>query len=173
MSADFSGVDAVLSAGLADPKRTFIEGASYGGYLTSWIVTHSERFRAAVAQVPVTNLELEYTLSESPNILRRFFGERPTMDPALLAQESPLSYVSQERTPLLLVIGLRDTRAPYVQAIEFYKALAERGAPVRLLADPLAGHGPDDPRGFMDWWSATAAWFARYGGLPIPDAKLP
>jgi dipeptidyl aminopeptidase/acylaminoacyl peptidase len=173
MNADFAGVDALFSAGLADPKRTFIEGGSYGGYLTAWIVTHSDRFRAAVAQVPVTNLELEYTLSESPNILRRFFGDKPATDPTLLAQQSPLSYVSQERTPLLLVIGLRDTRAPYVQAIEFYKALAESGAPVRLLADPLAGHGPDDPQGFLEWWSATAAWFARYGGLALPDAKLP
>jgi dipeptidyl aminopeptidase/acylaminoacyl peptidase len=172
-SADFAGIDALLSAGLADPKRAFIEGGSYGGYLTSWIVTHSDRFRAAVAQVPVTNLELEYTLSESPNILRRFFGQKPTTDPALLAQQSPQSYVSQERTPLLLVIGLRDTRAPYVGAIEFYKALLENGAPVRLLADPLAGHGPDDPQGFVDWWSATVAWFARYGGLTIPDARLP
>jgi dipeptidyl aminopeptidase/acylaminoacyl peptidase len=173
MAADLAGVDAVLSGGLADPKRTFVEGGSYGGYLTSWIVTHSDRFRAAVAQVPVTNLELEYTLTESPNILRRFFGQKPTTDPALLAAQSPQSYVTQERTPLLLVIGLRDTRAPYVGAIEFYKALLENGAPVRLLADPLAGHGPDDPQGSIDWWSATIAWFARYGGIPIPDGKLP
>lgn len=173
MAADLNGIDAVLGSGLADPKRTYIEGGSYGGYLTSWMVTHSDRFRAAVAQVPVTNLELEYTLTESPNIVRRFFGQKPTTDPALLAQQSPQNYVAQERTPLLLVIGLRDTRAPYVAAIEFYKALLENGAPVRLLADPLAGHGPDDPQGFMDWWSATIAWFARYGGLALPDGRLP
>jgi dipeptidyl aminopeptidase/acylaminoacyl peptidase len=63
--------------------------------------------------------------------------------------------------------------APYVQAIEFYKALAENGAPVQILADPKAGHGPNDPQGFMDWWSSTVAWFARYGGIPIADGKLP
>ena len=173
MAADFAGIDALLNSGVSDPKRTFIEGGSYGGYLTSWVVTHSERFRAAVAEVPVTNLQLEYALTESPNIVRRFFGEKPMTDPALLAQQSPQSYVAQERTPLLLIIGLRDTRAPYVAAIEFYKALLENGAPVQLLADPLAGHGPGDPQGFIDWWSAAAAWFARYGGLAIPDAKLP
>lgn len=173
MAADLAGVDAVLSAGVGDSKRTFIEGGSYGGYLTSWIVTHTDRFRAAVAQVPVTDLELDYTLSESPNITRRFFGAKPATDPALLAQQSPLSYITQERTPLLIIAGLRDTRAPYVQAIEFYKALAERGAPVQMLADPEAGHGPDDPHGFIDWWSATVAWFARYGGVAIPDARLP
>jgi dipeptidyl aminopeptidase/acylaminoacyl peptidase len=173
MAADFAGIDALLNSGIGDTRRTFVEGGSYGGYLTSWIVTHSDRFRAAVAQVPVTNIELEYTLTESPNILRRFFGDKPTTDPALLAQQSPQSYVTQARTPLLLVIGLRDTRAPYVAGIEFYKSLLENGAPVRLLADPLAGHGPDDPQGFMDWWSATVAWFERYGGLALPGAKLP
>ncbi len=173
MSADLAGVDAVLAGGVGDPKRTFIEGGSYGGYLTSWIVTHSNRFRAAVAEVPVTDLGLDYALSESPNITRRFFGDKPMVDPAALAQQSPLDYVTQERTPLLLIVGLRDTRAPYVQAIEFYKALAENGAPVQILADPKAGHGPNDPQGFMDWWSSTVAWFARYGGIPIPDGKLP
>lgn len=173
MAADLAGVDAVLASGAGDAKRTFIEGGSYGGYLTSWTVTHSNRFRAAVAEVPVTDLGLDYALSESPNITRRFFGAKPMLDPAALAQQSPLEYVAQERTPLLLIIGLRDTRAPYVQAIEFYKALAENGAPVQILADPKAGHGPDDPQGFLEWWSSTIAWFARYGGIPISDGKLP
>jgi len=173
MAADLAGVDAVLASGVGDPKRTFIEGGSYGGYLTSWIVTHSDRFRAAVAQVPVTDLALDYALSESPNITRRFFGDKPMLDPAALAAQSPLDYVVHERTPLLIIVGLRDTRAPYVQAIEFYKALAENGAPVQILADPKAGHGPNDPQGYMDWWSVTVAWFARYGGIPIAEGKLP
>jgi dipeptidyl aminopeptidase/acylaminoacyl peptidase len=173
MRADMDGVDALFAARIGDPARSFIEGGSYGGYLTSWIVTHTQRFRAAVAEVPVTDLELDYALSESPNITRRFFGAAPSRNPELLAQQSPLRYVAQERTPLLLIVGLRDTRAPYVQAIEFYKALYENGAPVRLLADPDAGHGPNDPTGFMAWWSATAAWFAQYGGIAIPDARLP
>ena len=173
MSADVAGVNALYGTGVGDPKRTFIEGGSYGGYLTSWIVTHTDRFCAAVAEVPVTDLELDYALSESPNITRRFFGANPTTNPQLLALQSPLHYVTQERTPLLLVAGLRDTRAPYVQAIEFYKALAENGAPVRMLADPDAGHGPNDPQGWTAWWSVTAAWFAQHGGIAIPDAHLP
>lgn len=136
-------------------------------------MTHTDRFRAAVAEVPVTDLQLDYALSESPNITRRFFGAKPTLDPALLARQSPLTYVDRMRTPLLLIAGLRDTRAPYVQAIEFYKALAENGAPVRMLADPKAGHGPDDPQGTMAWLGAIAAWFAQYGGIAIPGATLP
>jgi dipeptidyl aminopeptidase/acylaminoacyl peptidase len=173
MSADFAGLDAVNAMGVGDPARTFIEGGSYGGYLTSWIVTHSQRFRAAVAQVPVTDLLLEYTLSESPNITRRFFGAKPTTNATLLAAQSPQTFVADEHTPLLVIAGLADTRAPYMQAIEFFKSLAEQGAPVRMLADPKAGHGPSDPQGVMAWQAATMAWLAQHGGIAIPDAKLP
>jgi dipeptidyl aminopeptidase/acylaminoacyl peptidase len=173
MAADLAGIDAVNASGVGDPARTFIEGASYGGYLTSWIETHTDRFRAAVAQVPVTDLMLEYTLSESPNITRRFFGDKPTTDPKLLAAQSPLTFVAQARTPVLVMAGLADTRAPYMQAIEFYKALVENGAPARMLADPIAGHGPNDPQGAMEWWSAVTAWIAEHGGIAVPDARLP
>ncbi|HEX8807166.1 MAG TPA: S9 family peptidase, partial [Candidatus Aquilonibacter sp.] len=173
MAADIAGLDAIEATGIGDPSRTFIEGGSYGGYLTSWIVTHTTRFRAAVAQVPVTDLLQEYTLSESPNITRRFFGDRPATSQSLLAEQSPLTYASQEKTPLLIIVGLADTRAPYTQAIEFYKTLAEFGAPVRMLADSKAGHGPFDPQGIMAWLSATAAWIAQHGGIAIPDASLP
>ncbi len=173
MAADMRGVDALAASNIGDPARTFIEGGSYGGYLTSWIVTHSTRFRAAVAQVPVTDLLQDYTLSESPNITRRFFGDKPAANQALLIAQSPLTFASQEKTPLLIIAGLADTRAPYTQAIEFYKTLAEDGAPVRMIADAKAGHGPDDPQGVIDWFGATMAWLGQHGGIVIPDATLP
>ncbi len=173
MAADLAGVDALNAAGIGDPARTFVEGGSYGGYLTSWIVTHSDRFRAAVAEVPVTDLMLEYTLSESPNITRRFFGATPATNPQLLAAQSPLTYAAQEHVPLLIVAGLADTRAPYMQAIEFYKALAENGAPVRMLVDPIAGHGPNDPKGLTEWYGVIVAWIAAHGGIATADASLP
>lgn len=173
MADDMAGIDAVLKSGVGSPRRLFIEGGSYGGYLTTWMVTHTDRFKAAVAQAPVTNLLLDYTLGVSPNITQRFFGLHPTAHAALLAAQSPQTYVSRMHTPLLLMIGLKDTRAPYVQVIEFYKMLAERGAPVRLLADAQAGHGPSDPRGYMLWWRATMAWLAAHGGPHVPGATLP
>lgn len=168
-----AGIDAVLASGVGDKARLFLQGASFGGYLTSWIVTHDHRFKAAVASVPVTNLLLDYTLSESPNITRRFYGDKPAMNAALLARDSPITYASATRTPLLIQIGLRDLRAPYVQAIEFYKAVAEAGSEVRLLADSEAGHGPDDPKGVLQWQQAALGWFAAHGGPALPGAALP
>lgn len=162
MRDDLAGIAAVLELGIGDPHRLYIEGTSYGGYLTSWIVTHTNRFRAAVAEVPVTNLELDYALTRSPNIERRFFGARPLLDPGLLREESPLTYAGSMHTPLLIIAGLLDNNAPDAQAVEFYKALAERGKPVRMLVDPKAGHGPDDPDGIIAWWRATVHWIETH-----------
>lgn len=173
MTDDLAGVDAVLRSGVSKADRLYIEGGSYGGYLTSWTVTHDHRFKAAVAAVPVTNLGLEYALSESPNIVRRFFGAKPLTDPVLLAKESPVTYASGDTTPTLVMIGLLDTRAPYAQAIEFYKAVAESGTQAQLMADSKAGHGPNDPRGLVLWTQATAAWFVQHGAPAIPDAVMP
>ncbi len=172
-SDDMAGIDAVLASGVSTPQNLFIEGGSYGGYLTSWMITHSDRFRAAVAAVPVTNLLLEYTLSESPNITRRFFGAKPSLDQALLNRESPIAYVAHENTPLLVMIGLRDTRAPYAQAIEFSKSVAEHGTETKLFADDRAGHGPDDLQGAVLWLQAQMAWLIAHGAPPIPGVAMP
>ncbi len=173
MADDMAGVAAVLRSGVGDPHKLYLFGGSYGGYLTSWIVSHTNRFKAAVAWVPPTDLLLEATLSESPNIMQRFFGMKPTLGAPLLAAQSPQTYVARMHTPLLLMIGLQDTRAPYAQAIEYYKTLAERGAPVALLADPQSGHGPEDPQSAGLWLSATMGWIASHGGPPVLDAVLP
>jgi len=173
MADDLAGVAAVLASGVGDKDRLFLEGGSYGGYLTAWIITHDHRFKAAVAAIPLTDLLLDYTLTESPNITRRFYGARPALDPGLLSRDSPITYAGATRTPLLVMIGLLDTRAPYVQGIEFYKAVAESGAETRLLADAQAGHGPSDPKGVLAWNQAIVGWFAAHGGPALPGAELP
>jgi dipeptidyl aminopeptidase/acylaminoacyl peptidase len=169
-----AGVDAVVAAQPVDSQRLFLYGASYGGYLTSWIVTHTARFHAAVAATPVTDLLLSYTLTQSPNIQRRFFGQKPIADNQdTLMDQSPVRYARSLQTPLLLVAGLKDTQAPYTQTIEFFKILREEGKDVALLAYPNAGHGPANPLGLLDWTAHVAGWFAARGGLSIGDAKPP
>lgn len=169
-----AGIEAQVAAQAVDSQRLFLYGASYGGYLTSWIVTHTDRFRAAVAAIPVTDLLLDYTLTQSPNIQRRFFGQKPIADNQnVLMDQSPVRYARSLNTPLLLVAGLKDTQAPYTQTIEFFKILREEGKDVALLAYPNAGHGPDDPLGSLDWIAHIAGWFAAHGGVAIGDAKPP
>jgi dipeptidyl aminopeptidase/acylaminoacyl peptidase len=103
----------------------------------------------------------------------RVLPSRCDREALLLRRDSPVTYASAAKTPLLVVIGLRDTRAPYVQAIEFYTALAENGAETRLLVDSQSGHGPGDPKGIVIWMQATVGWFAAHGGPALPGATLP
>jgi dipeptidyl aminopeptidase/acylaminoacyl peptidase len=174
MADIMAGIDAIAATQSVDPERLFLYGASYGGYLTSWIVTHTDRFRAAVAAVPVTDLLLSYALTQSPNIQRRFFGQKPLADNQdTLMDQSPVRYARSLHTPLLLVAGLKDTQAPYTQTIEFFKILREEGKDVALLAYPNAAHGPNDPLGVLDWTAHVVGWFAARGGVSIGDAKLP
>ena len=174
MADVMAGIDAVIAGQSIDSQRLFLYGASYGGYLTSWVVTHTDRFRAAVAAIPVTDLLLDYTLTRSPNIQRRFFGQKPIADNQnVLMDQSPVQHARALHTPLLLVAGLKDTQAPYTQTIEFFKILREEGKDVALLAYPNTGHGPDNPLGALDWTAHIAGWFAAYGGVSIGDAKLP
>jgi acylaminoacyl-peptidase len=174
MSDVMAGIDAVAAAQHIDSQRIFLYGASYGGYLTSWIVTHSDRFRAAAAGVPVTDMILHYTLAQSPNIQRRFFGEKPVADnQTRMLEQSPVRYARSLHTPLLLLAGLKDTQAPYTQTIEFFKILREEGKDVELLAYPNAGHGPDTPQENLDWLAHIAGWFAAHGGISTPDLKSP
>ena len=174
MADVMAGIDAVAAGQSIDLERLFLYGASYGGYLTSWTVTHTDRFRAAVAAIPITDMLLQYTLTQSPNIQRRFFGQKPIADNRdVMMDQSPLRHARSLHTPLMLVAGLKDTQAPYTQTIEFFKVLREEGKEVALLAYPNAAHGPDDPRGALDWTAHIAGWFAAHGGISINDAKLP
>jgi dipeptidyl aminopeptidase/acylaminoacyl peptidase len=174
MADIMAGIDAVAGNQSIDVDHLFLYGASYGGYLTAWMVTHTDRFRAAVAAIPVTDMLLNYTLTQSPNIQRRFFGQKPIADNQdALSDQSPVRYARSLHTPLLLVAGLKDTQAPYPQTIEFFKVLREEGKDVALLAYPNTGHGPDTPLGTIDWTAHVAGWFAAHGGVPIRDATLP
>ncbi|MDB5093020.1 MAG: putative family peptidase [Candidatus Eremiobacteraeota bacterium] len=164
------------ATGTIDATRMFVEGTSYGGYLTGWTVTHDDEFRAAVAGFPVVDLPMFSALSRSPGIVRRFFGSTPLATAAgreRLRAESPSSYADAMRTPLLVAAGLHDAQAPYPQAIAFYRALHEAGKDVQMLVYPDAGHGPSDTFGFVDYLAHIAGWFAAHGGLKIPGVILP
>ena len=169
-------VESALAGGALDAKRMFVEGASYGGYLTSWTVTHDDDFRAAVAAFPVVDLMTDQGLSRSPGILRRFFGPTPlatAADRDKLRAQSPTTFGDALHTPLLLMAGLHDAQAPYPQTIAFYHTLHEGGKNVRMLVYPDAGHGPSDTTGYLDYLAHIAGWFAAHGGPRVPGAMRP
>ncbi len=134
-------VDTVLARYPAiDPARIGVIGGSYGGYLTSWLVGHSDRFAAAVSERSVNNmLTLEWT-SDIATAFRTELGVTHLDDPQEYLRMSPISYVRDMNTPVLILHSEDDLRCPISQAEELFVALRLLGKPVEFLRFPGEGH---------------------------------
>jgi len=162
MSDVMSGVDHLIEKGWVDKDRLFIQGGSYGGYLTFWIITQTPRFKAAFARAGVANLATEYALTDEPTFSLGYFLKSPYEDPEIYKQDSPLTYVSQVKTPLLIAHGERDLRVPISQAYEFYSALKHYGAPVEMVVYPREPHGIGEYAHQIDLLNRVLAWFKQH-----------
>lgn len=136
------GADSVIARGLADANRQVITGGSYAGYLTAWIIAREapQRFKAAVAQRGVYDLSIWYGGSNSWRLFEGEFGGRPWDDWEITHAQSPLTYVADIRTPLLLLHADTDYRATIASAEALYRALTVLGRPVEFVRYPREGH---------------------------------
>lgn len=165
MSDVMSGVDYLIEKECVDESRLFVGGGSYGGYLTFWIITHTERFRAAFARAGVVDLLTQYALTDEPSFMIGYFMKSPYEDPDIYRKNSPLTYASQVRTPVLIVHGERDLRVPVSQAYELYSALKHYGTTVKLVIYPREPHGIREYTHQVDVMNRVLNWFRR----SVPD----
>lgn len=172
-----SAVDALVDAGVADPKALYVTGGSGGGVLTAWIVGKTNRFRAAVSQKPVINWSSEVLTTDLyPWMAAYWFGKPPWEDAAEYWRRSPLSLVGNVATPTLVIVGDRDLRTPDSEAEQLFDALQLRGVPTGLVLVPGAFHDmAARPSHAAAKAETVLAWFARFGGpagaAPTPLAK--
>jgi dipeptidyl aminopeptidase/acylaminoacyl peptidase len=157
-----SGVDELVRRGAADPRRLFVGGGSYGGYLTAWAVTHTDRFRAAYVTSGVSSLASEYALTDEPSFLAGYFSATPYDDPEVYSRHSPAAQASAARTPTLIVHGEGDLRVPVSQAYELHSALRHYGVPCRLVVYPREGHGIREPAHQLDFMRRVLAWLREH-----------
>jgi dipeptidyl aminopeptidase/acylaminoacyl peptidase len=158
-----AGVDAAIAKGIADPDRLAIQGWSYGGYMTSWAVTQTARFKAAMVGAGITNLWSMYGTNDLPNYLAAFFGGIPSKETLPLYMErSAMTHAHKAVTPTLILHGGSDERVPIGQPMEFYRALKERGTPTELVFYPRQGHGLQDYFHQLDRLRRQFAWITRY-----------
>ena len=129
-----AGVDHVIARGIADPNRLGVIGASYGGFMTNWIVTQTDRFKAAATAASISDLNDMYYLSDSGEVMAEYF-RKPWENRASYTAHSPLTFAEKVTTPLLIQHGERDMRVPIANALKFYRALKALGKSVeyRLL----------------------------------------
>jgi dipeptidyl aminopeptidase/acylaminoacyl peptidase len=163
-----TGVDAIIANGIADPDRLGAFGWSYGGYMTFWIDTQTDRFKAISPGAGLTNIYSMYSQTDIHRYLNWFYTDKAPWDAQeLYWDRSPMKYVNNVKTPTMIVHGQVDTRVPIAQAQEFYQALVERKVPVEFVVYPRENHGFTEPRHQMDRVRRYVTFFAKYLKTPI------
>ncbi len=156
------GVDELIARGIADKNRMGVMGWSYGGYMTSWTITQTDRFKAASIGAAVTNLFSFYGTTDIPPFIESYFGGKPWEARELLAQHSAMTFLDKVKTPALIQHGGDDRRVPYAQGEEIYTGLRARGVPTELIQYPRQPHGIQEPKLIRDAMQRNLDWFERY-----------
>jgi dipeptidyl aminopeptidase/acylaminoacyl peptidase len=154
-----AGVDEVLRTAPVDPARVGVGGWSYGGYMTMWTVTQTNRFRAAVAGAGIANWQSYYGENSIDQWMIPFFGSSVYEDPAVYAKSSPITFIKQVKTPTLILVGDRDGECPPAQSYEFWHALRTLGVKTEFVIYPNEGHRLAKPEHRKDALERTIRWF--------------
>jgi len=157
-----AGVDEVERTMPIDKKRVGFTGWSYGGFMTMWTVTQTNRFRAAVAGAGIANWLSYYGENDIDEWMIPYFGASVYDDPAVYAKSAPINFIKNVKTPTLVLVGERDGECPAPQSREFWHGLKTFGVDTQLVIYQGEGHSfiqPDHQRDVMD---RTIAWFDHY-----------
>jgi dipeptidyl aminopeptidase/acylaminoacyl peptidase len=157
-----AGVDMLIAKGIADPDRMAVMGWSYGGYMTSWTIGHTNRFKAAAVGAGVINLTSFTGTTDIADFLPDYFGGDFWKEPDAYRKHSPITSVAEVKTPTLILHGEADERVPTSQGFEFYHALQRRGVPVEMVTYPRTPHGPEEPKFILDIMQRHVAWVEKY-----------
>jgi dipeptidyl aminopeptidase/acylaminoacyl peptidase len=156
------GVDTVEAQYPVDPNRVGITGWSYGGFMTMFAVTQTDRFKAAVSGAGLSNWQSYYGENSIDQWMIPYFGASVYDDPAVYAKSSAINYIKHAKTPTLVVVGDRDGECPAPQSYEFWHALRDEHVPTQLVVYPNEGHGFVNPEHRRDVMDRAVEWFEKY-----------
>jgi dipeptidyl aminopeptidase/acylaminoacyl peptidase len=157
-----SGVDHLISKGIADPERMGVMGWSYGGYMTSWVITQTKRFKAASVGAGVTNLMSFTGTADIPSFVPDYFEGEYWDVFDRWRSHSAMFNVKGVSTPTLIQHGDADVRVPISQGYEFYNALKRQNVPVTMVVYPRQPHGIQEPKMMLDAMQRNLDWFDRW-----------
>ena len=151
-----------------DRTRLGIEGGSYGGQLTAWLITQTHIFKAAIPNRAIINLVSYNYMTYYNQYEEMEFGMRPHQADLMdeLWKRSSLRYVAQVKTPTLMVHGENDNDVPIAEAEQFYIGLKDVGVETAMLRYPREGHGLREPRHIVDLMDRSIAWYEKYFPKP-------
>jgi dipeptidyl aminopeptidase/acylaminoacyl peptidase len=154
-----AGVDEAIKVAPIDPERLGLTGWSYGGYMTMWGVTQTNRFKAAMAGAGIANLQSYYGENKIDQWMIPFFGKSVYEDPEVYAKSTPITFIKKAKTPTLVLVGDSDGECPTPQSYEFWHALKTLGVETTLVVYDHEGHHFAKPADDRDRIQRTVAWF--------------
>ena len=164
---DMSGVQAIVDKGWADPERLGAFGWSYGGFMTMWIDTQTDKFKAISPGAGLPDLYSMYSQTDIHRYMTMFFDNKEPWDNFQeYWDHSPMKYIENVKTPTMILHGQSDTRVPIPQSEEFYRALYQRRVPVEYVTYPRENHGFVEPRHIQDRWQRYLVFFGKYLNNP-------
>jgi dipeptidyl aminopeptidase/acylaminoacyl peptidase len=159
-----AGLDHVIAHYDVDPSRQVVTGGSYGGFMTCWLVSQTDRFQAACAIAPLTDMRSQYFTAHHPEFLSLYSGAGPYEPGGTFDGRSPLAFANRVSTPTMLIAGEMDKTTPSSQAIQFHHALVLEGVPSELVLYPEEGHAAARLEAQIDQANRVLRWFRTWEG---------
>jgi dipeptidyl aminopeptidase/acylaminoacyl peptidase len=157
-----AGVDALIAKGVADPDKLLVMGGSYGGFMTFWTITQTNRFKAAIGHAGISDWYSFYGQSDIPSLMEYGFGGLPWKSTETYRKYSPITYIKNVKTPIMITHGEQDRRVPIQQAEEYYRGLKGVGDEVIFVRYPREGHGIAEPNHQIDLVGRQLEWFEKH-----------
>ncbi|WP_263409089.1 S9 family peptidase [Terriglobus tenax] len=154
-----AGLDSVEKKFPVDPNRVGLMGWSYGGFMSMFAITQTDRFKAAVAGAGISNWQSYYGENSIDQWMIPFFGASVYDDPAVYAKSSAINYIKNVKTPELIIVGDSDGECPMPQSFEMWHALRDLGVTTQLVVYPGEGHHFANPQHVTDRLERTLRWF--------------
>jgi dipeptidyl aminopeptidase/acylaminoacyl peptidase len=169
-----SGVDYLIGKGMVDSTRMGSMGWSEGGYISAFLTTHTDRFKAISVGAGISDWMTYYVNTDITPFTRQYLLANPWDDPAIYAKTSPITTIKQAKTPTLIQQGSNDARVPVPDSFELYRGLLDQHVPARLVLFSGYGHGITRPKSNRAVLQGNLDWFSHYiWGEPFPkDSAL-
>ncbi len=157
-----SGVDSLISRGIADPNKLGSMGWSEGGYISAFLTTHTDRFKAISVGAGISDWMTYYVNTDITPFTIQYLHANPWGDPAIYAKTSPITTIAQARTPTLIQHGSADKRVPPPNGFELYRGLQDQHVPSRLILYTGFGHPITKPKSNRAVMQSNLDWFSHY-----------
>jgi len=164
-----SGVDYLIAKGMVDGSRMGAMGWSEGGYISSFLTTHTDRFKAISEGAGISDWTTYYVNTDITPFTRQYLHATPWDDPEIYAKTSPITTIKQAKTPTLIQQGANDKRVPVPDSFELYRGLQDQGVASRMVLYTGFGHGINKPKSARALLQSNLDWFNHYiWNEPIP-----